>query len=40
MNDIYNVVCQAVELLCDVHLGLRAVTMVLVEMKGHVPHFA
>ena len=24
MNDIYNVVCQAVELLCDVHLGLRA----------------
>ena len=23
MNDIYNVVCQAVELFCDVHLGLR-----------------
>ena len=24
MNGIYSVVCQAVELLCDVHLGLRA----------------
>ena len=24
MNDTYNVVCQAVELLRDVHLGLRA----------------
>ena len=24
MNDVYNVVCQAVELLRDVHLGLRA----------------
>ena len=24
MNDVYNVICQAVELLRDVHLGLRA----------------
>ena len=40
MNDVYSVVCQAVELLRDVHLGLRAITLVLVQMKGHVPHFA
>ena len=24
MNDVYNIVCQAVELFRDVHLGLRA----------------
>ena len=40
MSDVYSVVCQAVELLRDVHLGLRAITLVLVQMKGHVPNFA
>ena len=30
MNDVYNVVRQAVELLRDVHLGLSSVTLVLV----------
>ena len=32
MNDVYSVVCQAVELLRDVYLGLRAITLVLVQM--------
>ena len=36
VNDVYNVVRQAVELFGDVH----PVTLVLVQMKGYVPHFA
>ena len=27
MNDVYSVVRQAVELFCDVHLGLRAINV-------------
>ena len=43
MNDVYNVVRQAVELLRDVYLGLWPVTLVSVcanHVKRHVPHFA
>ena len=36
VNDVYNVVRQAVEMFRDVH----PVTLELVAMKGYVPHFA
>ena len=40
MNNVHDVVCLAVELFGDVHLGFQSLDADVSEMKGHVLHFS